>query len=441
MGATLDDLILRFLHRELGGDGLTPTVYTCTGGGTKTAIVPALDGMSNLGGGLVRWDTGNNADANEWSWINTFADASDTVTFDSNLPNSVQNGDTFTLFHGGNFLSDQRIPGMAPNDWDMTPTNCTGIEFVYVSMINGTGSGTVKIYVGAGSPATIEATWTPPGGTEGARVDITSLSLDEEFTLVGGGTGQTNSSKYVVMKRNAQSFPGSDQSDTIVLTRPSGIWVSPFTGSETESGVTVYRPVGLINAHASGSIYSIKAYLPNPYDDDGAAQTTVQSGSPGGIGTGADTIELVDASNYPSSCWLAKVDGSGTVQDVRYAYNKSGNQFSIMNPSGGMRGYTAASWSPGDNVIPAPWFDIGLDAPLKIGSPDLNQFENPASETTAPSGISFSTPMNTTDALDIGDLDASEVYCVWQRYYIPAGMKPVSSALARMYIDCEVDTE
>jgi len=441
MGATVSDLVLRYLDKDLTESGGTPTQYTCSGGSARTAICAALSGKTNMEGGLMRWDVGDNADANQWSWVNSYTDGTTTITVDDALPNDVVAGDKFTLLRGGKFIGDQRIPGMVPNDWDLTPTNCTGIEFININMINDEGSGTLKIYVGSGSPATIEATWTPPGGTEGARVDITNLSTDEEFTLVGGGTGQSNTSKYCVMKRNASAFPGSDQSDTIVLTRPLGVFVSPITGTEAESGITIYRPVGLINVHASGSLYDLKCYLPNPYADDGAVASTVASGSPGGIGTGADTLEVTDATNWPDSGWIAKIDGAGTVQDIRYCYNKSGNEYSVMNPAGGMRGYTAAAWNAGDNIIPCPWMDIGLDAPLNMGSPDLQLFEDPATESTAPSGVTFTTPMNTTDALSIGNLAASDVYCVWERFYIPAGQKPVTSALARMYVDFEVDTE
>lgn len=442
MGSKIEELVFRYLNRLLTASGDTPTVYTASGGTVSTVLCTALGQTDDyFNGAIIRWDSGGNS--GEYSAVKDYvagvgSPADDTLTIDTSLATAVVNGDTFTLFVGGKFISDQRIPGMEENGGVQQPPNATGVEFVYSSMINGEGNGTLKLYVTGGSPADVTATWTPPGEIEGSEVNVSDLNLNDEFVLKGGGTTNEDLSKYVILKRNAGSLPGASTSDTIALTIPESVFMMNVIGDETTPGVNIYRPVGIINTSADSKMYSAEVIAPNPFD--GTTETTVAAG--GNIGTGADTIGLTDTSNYPNSLFVAKINPSTkAIIDARYAYHKSGNEYTIQDPGAGIRGYTAVIWSVADTVIPMPWQEIGLDAPDDIGSPADDNFEDPATENTAPSGVTFSCPMIQAIALSIGDMAASGIYVVWEWFFIPALMRPYSSATARLKLFIDVNDE
>ena len=423
--ARISDLVIRYLDRDAGSSGGAPGQYTCSAGTIRTAVSAALSGKSpaNLSGGLVRWDVGSNATAHKWSAIYSYDNASTTLTFDSDLPNVVVNTDKFTLLTGGKWLTNTRIPGLIVNNYVYNPTNLTGVTVDYCAMLNGAGNGTIAFTASNG-----QASWTPPGGVAGPGVAITGVSA---AILIGGGVSVEEKSKFLSLTVTGASLPVINTTDTLALTIPKGVHVNPFTGSETLNGITIYRPVGIINTNATDTIYNVRAYAPNPFT--GAAQSTVKSGT--SIGVGADTLQVTNATNWPVHGWIAKVDTSGVVLDCRYCYDKTGNNYTVMSPAGGMRGYSAVVWNSLDNIVPMPWQDIGLDAP------STSQFEDPASEQTPPAGITFSAPMSVDNALFANDLAPSAIYCIWERFVIPANMRPASNLIADLRIYAEVDQE
>ena len=436
--ARISDLVLRYLDRNAGSSGGSPIQYTCSSGTVRTAVSAALSGQSpaNMSGAIVRWDTGTNATAHQWSAVYSYDDGSTTLTFDSDLPNAVVNNDQFTLISGGRWLTSARIPGLIYNGTNWPPAFAgialSGMTVDYIAMLNSTGNGTLTYTASNGT-----AQWTPPGGTIGPAVAITGLSTGDMVTFVGGGVAIEDKSKFIVLQRNTNALPVGNTSDVIALTIPKGIHMMPLTGSETLNGIIIYRPVGIINTHASETIYNIRAFVPNPFTT--AAQTTVTGA---GIGVGADTLTGTSMTNWPTHCWVARVNGSGQVLDCRYCYDRSGNQMTVMDPAGGMRGFTAGSWSAGDNIVPMPWQDIALNAPV------ANEFANPATEQTVPAGTSWTqgatgaaTPMSVDNALSAGDLASGAIYTVWERFVVPANMRPATSIIADLRVYAEVDQE
>jgi hypothetical protein len=432
--ARISDLQLRYLDRNAGASEGTPVQYTCTSAGTvRTAIASSLSGLSpaNMSGALVRWDVGSNANSHQWGAVYSYDNGSTTLTFDSDLPNATASSDKFTLISGGRWLTDQRIPGLLfGGNWPPSTTglNLTGMIMDYIAMLNGAGNGTLTYTASNGT-----AQWTPPGGTIGTAVTITGLSLGDQVTLAGGGVAIEEKSKFVILERNASALPVGNTSDTLALTIPKNVHMMALTGLETLGGITIYRPVGIINTHATDTIYAVRAFVPNPFST--AAQTTLTAG----IGVGADTLQLTSATNWPVHCWVAKVDVNGQVVDCRYCYDRSGNTMTVMNPAGGMRGFSATTWNTSDNVVPMPWQDIALNAPT------VSEFANPATEQTVPSGTAWvqpaAVPMNVNYALLAGDVAAGAIYTIWERFVIPANMRPASSIVADLRVYAEVDEE
>ena len=408
----LSDLVFRFLHRELAASKNTPTQYTASSGTVRTVVCAGLTEADDYwNGALLRWDSGPNAGL--WSSIKDFAASSDTLTLDEDLPSAVANTHTFTIFTGGKYISDQRIPGLACS----APVNVTGFSVTYAAMINGSGTGTLKFYYHGGAGQGVS--WTPPGGVEGLEADISALAEGYAVSLFGSA-----SDAFVLLTRTAAALPGADCSDDLLLSIPDSAFLAMFDGDEALAGKTVYRAVGIENTAAS-PVYAVRALCPPPWT--GAAATTIAAG--GGIGTGADALAGTSFANWGASGWVY----NSTKNDVRYFYDRSGNSVKIADPAGGMRDFAAVAWDAGDNIEPYPWFDIGVQAP---GAGSV--LSDPASESTAPTGVSFSCPRTDATALLIGDLAAGALYCVWERYVLPPNTQPIDNELPTLRLIAEV---
>lgn len=397
---SIADLELRYLHRKLSATDGTPTVYTASGGTSRTAISAALtDPDDYWNGSLARWDSGDNI--GKWSSITDFEASTDTIIFDDDLPNAVSNGDTFTLFQGGKHSSNQRVPGM------QTPAlaNVTGFDIAYVAHLNGEGTGTIRYY-----DASTSLTWQPPDGIEGVPVDISGLTLGQKVLLTSGAPISSDArSQFVQLTRNSDPLPGGDVADDLSLDLVPLSFLARVTGDEVSSGFTFYRPVSIRNTSA-GTAFGLHVYAATPFP--GSVPSTLSVA----LGTGSGALEAVSLSNWGASGFVHNT----TKNDVRYFYKRSGNTAVILDPAGGLRGKTAVNWDIGDEIQSYPWFDIGLDAP---GSASI--FEDPANEQTAPAGVTFSCPQNVSESLPLGDLAAGGVYCIWLRFELPADARPL----------------
>lgn len=409
----IGDLAFRYLHRALAVSKGTPTQYTASSGTVLTAVsAAAMEATGYWNGAIVRWDVGGNAGL--YSSVLSFDGPTHTLTFDEELPVAVASGDKFTLFLGGLYASSESIPGLKTSD----PVNVTGFSFAYAAMLNGEGTGVLRF---AFSGLTL--TWTPPGESEGMAVSVSGLSVGDSATLSGGGTSIEQTSKFLRVTRTPDALPVADQEDDVNLTMPAGSFLATFTGAEAEAGVTVYRAVGIENTGGSG-LQALKAYCPSPWPD--AAETTIAAG--GSIGTGADTLVAESLLDWGSHGFVF----NSTKNDVRYFFDRSGETASILDPAGGVRGFTAVAWDVGDVLEPLPWFDIGLDAPAGGGA-----FEDPASETTAPSGVAFSCPRTVAAGLAIGDLAAGAIYTIWERFFVPAGFRTLEAGRVDLRVYAE----
>lgn len=410
---SIADLELRYLHRKLSATDGTPTVYTASGGSSRTAVSAALSEVDDYwNGALARWDTGSHAGL--WSSVADFAASTDTLTFDSDLPSAVQGGDTFTLFQGGKHSSNQRVPGMD------TPAlvDVTGVEIAYVAHLNGEGTGTVRYYV-----ASTSLTWQPPGGSEGAPVDVSGLSLGQKVLLLSGSTTSADArAQFIQLVRTAATLPVVDAADDISLDLVPLSFLARITGDEISSGFLFYRPVSVRNVSAAVA-FGLRVYAATPFT--GATSTTLSAA----LAAAGGDLEGASFASWGASGFVYNV----TKDDVRYFHSRSANSATAVDPLGGIRGKTAVAWDMGDELAPYPWFDLGLDAP---GVSSV--FEDPANEETAPSGVVFSCPRDVASSLAIGDLAAGGVYCIWLRFELPAGARPLEGGRVDLRLRAEV---
>jgi len=130
---------------------------------------------------------------------------------------------------------------------------------------------------------------------------------------------------------------------------------------------------------------------------------------------------VVDQITLSSGSWAGSdAAGSMILKDVSGTFGNNNNiqvsgvTYAVADGDSalGLRGYTGTSWAATNAIELMPDIDIGID------EPSGDSFEDPADEVTAPSGVTFTSPDSTTDALDMGDLAAGDTYGVWTREWI-----------------------
>jgi len=406
----VEDLELLMLHRGLAADDDTPQQFTATGGTVRTIVCAALEGEVGANA-LVRWDTG--ANAGRWSNLRSFDGGTDTAQLDDALPAAVANGDEFTLFEGGRFATNQRVAVL-----QSSPTlNVSGLQVVHAEGVNGEGTGRLA-FAASGQVVT----WQPPGGSAGPAIAVGALGLGDRVAVTGAGDTAAQRSKFLLLERTAASLPVADAADDVSLDLVPGAFAARVTGDEASDGVVIYRPFA-IRHRGSSPIRAVEIHCGSPAP--GVVTTTLAED----LGTGAAMLRGADLTGWPVHGWVLNVDKD----DVRFFFDRSGNDAAVMNPDGGMRSRTAVAWDEGDELIPMPWVDVGLEAPG-----GGNEFDDPATRATAPSGVTFSCPLSAEDALAIGDMAPGDLHAVWLRIEIPAGHRPVEGGRADVRVRASV---
>ena len=388
--STAADLRFYYASKYLSADGdplTSRTVSAPVAGEERRQFTTALSEADDYwNGAIIRWVSTANGNDGEYSHVKDFANTSGEFTLYKDTPNDIATSDTFVLILGGKWRSGEEVPGMSGT----APQNVTGVTATYIGYENGVGNGTL-----AYNATTEEMTWTAPSGTVGPAVDVSPTGTNTYVLF------DDDDSKWIEVSVEQSALPGAGTpSDTMALVVPSGVFIPDFEGEETLSGKTRYHLLVPRNINTTDKLYDVRTYVTKSVDN--AADTTTTSA----IGTGTETLSCTNLDNWPISGWIYNSDKD----DIRYYYNRSGNNIRVYQRSGVLRGKTAVSWNSADNVELYPEFDIGLDAPDVGGD-----FEDPATETTAPSGVTFSTPLVIDDALTIGTIDAQSNYGVWIR--------------------------
>jgi hypothetical protein len=224
---------------------------------------------------------------------------------------------------------------------------------------------------------------------------------------------------WIEVSVTALSLPVGNQSDTIALSQPLGVFLPTQQGLETSAGKTRYHALPFRNNSATDSLFDLLAYL---VKEISTAADTVTSSTLIDGGSGNASLDCVSLTNWPTSGWIY----NSTKDDCRYFYNRSSNSMRILDPGAGLRGKTSQAWGIGDAVRLWPDIDIGK------GVVAAGQFEDPADEITTPSGVTFSTPTSSGAGLSWGDFSATSVGVLWIREVIPAGTRAKASVLSQI---------
>lgn len=394
MTVPAEKLKMYYALKSIGSDGAASPELTVDSGTDQSIVDATLTQADDYWNGallIFESDTTTSGLRNVVAHVKDFIASTDTLVLAKPLPASVQAGDTFRLYLGGNYRTATKVRGLTATGL----SNVTGVVIDYAGYLNGEGNGTLD-FTASGTLAT----WQAPGDSNpGSSVDIGS---NGSYVLYS-----EDENKWIEITVVAASLPGGDESDTIALVYPDEAFLPDFEGYETVgSGKIRYHLAVVKNEDGSDTMIDLRAFL-SPADPGTA--TTLSAGKD----TGEGSVAVADASDWPTRSFWVK---NTTKNDLAYCKYRTGNTLFLASRVGGLRGHTAQSWDSSDAVIPYPEVDIGLDAPA------TNQFESPTNETTAPSGVTFSAPTDYDNGLAIGNLAAGALYGVWVRETVVQGV-------------------
>ncbi len=130
--------------------------------------------------------------------------------------------------------------GIVDSQSATAPTTITG---VIIDDANGNALGAGSLFFDF-SATTLR--WTPPAGTAGAVVDVSSNGV---FSIQGANDGG-----LLAVTVTSASLPGSDQTNTITITSLTNNIFDDVSKAESDVGDTEYRGLYFENAHASDSM-------------------------------------------------------------------------------------------------------------------------------------------------------------------------------------------
>jgi hypothetical protein len=400
---TADKLRIYYPSKYLTADNQAITQQTADAGGSVTTIVDAaLTQANDYWNGAVGWFDGATTTValqGIFFHVTDFIAASDTLVLSKELPAAPAAGDTYRLVLGGNWRSTQECMGMLaggvqPELISVTGTNITGLVITKISPMLGAGTLSVSY------DDTLELLYIKMGsGNYGVGLDVSG-------DVTAGIVMDENDTGWIQVNVTSGSLPGSDQVDTFTLTIPEATLTPDYEGAETTAGKTRYRLEVIKNTDATETMVGVEVWDEKPSGTD----TTIASGT---LTTAAGSFVATDASDWPvRSFWVKNT----TKTDCRYVKYRSGNTIYCSASGVTLRDYTCTTWVATDAIEIMSDLDLALDAPSTL------QFENPATEETAPSATFYDVGEE-GNALAIGDMTAGEIYGVWRRETIVAGAR------------------
>jgi len=125
-------------------------------------------------------------------------------------------------------------------------------------------------------------------------------------------------------------------------------------------------------------------------------------------------------SDWPDSGYGVIKTSGGTEREIIYFSSRTATVLTVPAAGRGLLESSAAAGAATDTIDSVPGIGIGKEAPSS--QPRGHFTDNTGSgEGTAPGGVSFSTPLTDTDAVDIGDLSTTYIYGLWIKREVPAG--------------------
>jgi len=329
---TAEKLKVCYASKQVAADSDPLPTYTADAACTRTVIKDAaLVEANDYWNGAVGYCTGNVTAglAGEVFHVQDFAGGELTLSKPTSV--ALAAGDTFKLILGGGFGSSQEVFGMAvggvlPEVAAVVGTNVTGLTINKVSPR--CGAGTLSLFFDQS-----ESLLYAKMGAEAFGVGVTTAGNPTEAVVF-----TADASAWVRFTIVTASLPVGDQTDTFTTSFPTGTMTPDYEGYETAesaNGKSRYRLEVARNVDgAAGVMVGLNVNIDKP---TGTATTVAGGGS---LGTGAGSLALTDASDWPTrGYWIRNT----TKTDCRPVNYRSGNTAVCMAVNWGTLGFDQGS--------------------------------------------------------------------------------------------------
>lgn len=321
----------------------------------------------------------------------------------------------------GGHKSSTRADGLGTSGG--TPSANMSLD--YAAPANGTGDGTLEVV----SADTVR--WKAPGGSFG---DTVTIANGESKVLEDGG----DLSKFVIVSRTSTSDMTTGTS-TVTLTQPVGSVFSldRVTSTEASNGDLEYRAVALVNDNADGTTAeSLRLFLLELGTEQTTDDNQLGSSGSGTIGTTGSF------SDWPDTGYAQIRDSNGALRENVYYSSRTDTALTVPSAGRALLGTSAEAGASTDVVHAIPGIRIGTEAPASQPS---GAIQNVADEDTAPTGISWQTPIdfaNGIQAPDTGDgtekLASGNWFGLWIEREVPAGAKADPDLLSKIRAEFDI---
>lgn len=287
-------------------------------------------------------------------------------------------------------------------DVDVT-SPISNVTIVHVAGSNGTGTGTLT----AASDDTL--TWQLSGGTVGAAVTI----LNGETKIIETGD---SASEFVRVSRTSATALSGAATLTLTEVLNNVVGLDNVSSAEAAAGDTEYRAFFIQNDNST-EVSNVKAYI-------ATLGTQRTSNSAQLSASGAGTITTTGSfAGWPERGWCHIKTSGGTTREIVYYSSRTDTSLTIPSTGRALLGTSAAAGASSDTLDAVPGIRIAIEAPSS------GAIQTIADESTAPTGLTWGTPITAAAALSIGTLAADGDYGIWIEYEIPEAAEAAASVL------------
>lgn len=270
--------------------------------------------------------------------------------------------------------------------------------------------------VGQGTLTAVDSThlkWQPYGDP---LAGVTEVWAGTQTKIV---EALNNPSAYLRITAIAPFTAGASQI-TLSTLYNNAFGFDNVVASDATAGLSQYRAT-IVRNESGNTVSGFKRWI--------AQLGTVQVSNGGGLGaSGSGTITTTGTfADWPASGWCQVRSSGGTLKEVVYYTSRTTTALTVPNAGRALLGTTATAGSNTDSVYAVPGVAIALEpgGTQAFGS----SIQTTASQTTAPTGVTWNLGLDATTGLSIGNMNANTQIGIWIWRQIPAGAVATPSEL------------
>jgi len=324
------------------------------------------------------------------------------------MPDNATRGDSVRLY-----LTGAGSDGGAQIDPDASLGNyrsSTAAQYFDVNITNPISNITVDFVSGAHTEGTgsLRAVtgdtlaWTPPGGSEGSPVSI----ADGETKII---EGSGSPAEFVRVTRTSATSLSGNASLGLTFTYNNLVAFDNVSSAEATAGDIEYR-AGMFKNDSVANVDNLKAYVATL----GTQQVSGSVQLPAS-GAGSVTLSVGNFNDWPDSGWCRIEDSGGSLREIVYYESRTSTTLNVLAGGRAQLGTSAQAGAATDKIYAVPGIRLGIEAPSS------DAIQTIANENTAPTSITWSTAITSSNGLSIGTLTPGSMYGLWLERAIPAG--------------------